>query len=180
MDVNVLFILLFGLIWISIIMFLLLKKKKSHTYIVFFTLFYIYLVKVLDYTLIQFQSLILLKHFMPGLMLRGQEVGKTMNLIPLVTLTPDDLKTSLLNILLLIPFGFGLPFFSNFRMKRVVGIGILFSVSIEFLQLITGIIAKIIFRIADINDVIFNTAGVAIGYILFVGCKYLYSRTSSR
>ena len=44
---------------------------------------------------------------------------QAMNLIPLVTLTPQDLKTSLLNILLMIPFGFGLPFITNFRMKKI-------------------------------------------------------------
>jgi glycopeptide antibiotics resistance protein len=95
-----------------------------------------------------------------------------MNLIPLVALAPQDLKTSLLNILLLVPFGFGLPFITNFRMKKVVFVGMVFSIGIELLQLMTGLIAKITFRIADINDVIFNTVGVVIGYILFVGFVY--------
>jgi glycopeptide antibiotics resistance protein len=102
-----------------------------------------------------------------------------MNLIPLITLTPQDLKTSLLNILLLIPFGFGLPFITNFRMKKIVVVGALFSIVIEFLQLITGFMAKITFRIADINDVIFNTVGIAIGYILFVGFVRIYRRISN-
>jgi glycopeptide antibiotics resistance protein len=111
---------------------------------------------------------------MPNLILNGQTVGKSMNLIPLITLTSQDLETSLLNILLLIPFGFGLPFITNFRMKKIVVIGAFFSIVIEFLQLATGLIAKITFRIADINDVIFNTLGVAIGYILFVGFVRIY------
>ena len=113
---------------------------------------------------------------MPDLILNGQTAGKEMNLIPLITLTAQDLKTSLLNILLLIPFGFGLPFIMNFRMKKVIVVGVLFSVGIEFLQLITGYMAKITFRIADINDVIFNTVGVTIGYILFVGFMRIYHR----
>ena len=171
---DLLTVLLFGLIWIGIVRFLRLKKKKSLVYLMFFTIFYVYIVKVLDYTLFQFQSLILLKHFMPGLILNGQTAGEEMNLIPLITLTPQDLKTSLLNILLLIPFGFGLPFITNFRMKKIVVIGALFSIVIEFLQLITGYVAKITFRIADINDVIFNTVGVAIGYILFIGFVRIY------
>jgi glycopeptide antibiotics resistance protein len=164
------------LIWIGIITFL--RLKKSRAYLIFFTIFYAYIVKVLDYTLFQFQSLVLLKHFMPDLILNGQPVGKEMNLIPLITLTPQDLKTSLLNILLLIPFGFGLPFITNYRMKKIVVIGALFSIVIEFMQLITGFMAKITFRIADINDVIFNTVGVAIGYILFVGFVRLYRHAS--
>jgi glycopeptide antibiotics resistance protein len=175
---DLLIILLFGLIWIGIVTFLRLKKKKSLVYLIFFTIFYVYIVKVLDYTLFQFQSLLLLKHFMPDLILKGQTVGKNMNLIPLITLTLKDLKTSLLNILLLIPFGFGMPFITNFRMKQIVVIGALFSIGIEFLQLITGFMAKITFRIADINDVIFNTVGVAIGYILFVGFVRIFRHIS--
>ena len=178
MYFDLLTVLLFALIWISIVTFLRLKKKKSLVYLIFFTIFYVYIVKVLDYTLFQFQSLILLKYFMPNLILKGQTVGKSINLIPLITLTPQDLETSLLNILLLIPFGFGLPFITNFRMKKIVVIGALLSIVIEFLQFITGFMAKITFRIADINDVIFNTLGVAIGYILFVGFVHIYRRIS--
>lgn len=154
------------------------KTKGNIVYLLFFTIFYVYLYKVLDYTLFQFQSLLLLKHFMPDLILQGQPAGNTMNLIPLITLTLADLKTSLLNILLLIPFGFGLPFITNLRMKKIVVTGVLFSIVIELLQLITGFMAKVSFRIADINDVIFNTAGVAIGYILFVGFVRVYRHVS--
>lgn len=171
---NVLTVLLCILVWIGMVMFLWLKKKKSIMYLLFFTLFYIYLVKVLDYTLFQFQSLLLLKLFLPHLILRGVTAGKSLNLIPLIRLTSRDLLTSLLNILLLIPFGFGLPFITNFRMRKIVIIGMLFSIVIELLQLITGLMAKITFRIADINDVIFNTVGVAVGYLLFVGFIHLY------
>ena len=178
MYLDLLIVLLFGLIWIGIVTFL--RLKKSLAYLIFFTIFYVYIVKVLDYTLFQFQSLILLKHFMPELILNGQTAGKDMNLIPFITLTPQDLKTSLLNILLLIPFGFGLPFITNFRMKKIVVIGALFSILIEFLQLTTGRVAKITFRIADINDVIFNTAGAAIGYILFVGFVRIYRHISHK
>ena len=168
MYFDLLTVLLFGLLWIGIVTNLYLKRKKSLVYLLFFTIFYIYLFKVLDYTLFQFQSLLLLKYFMPDLMLRGVTYGKSLNLIPLVTLTLEDLKTSLLNILLLVPFGFGLPFVTNFRMKRIVVMGMFFSIVIELLQLVTGFMAKITFRIADINDVLFNTAGVALGYMLFV------------
>lgn len=175
---DALTVFLFVLIWIGIITFLRLKKKKSLIYLIFFTIFYVYLFKVLDYTLFQFQSLLLLKHFMPNLILNGLAAGKNLNLIPFITLIPQDLKTSLLNILLLIPFGFGLPFITDFHMKKVVVVGALFSIAIEFLQLITGLMAKITFRVADINDVIFNTVGVAVGYILFVGFVRIYRHIS--
>ena len=143
-------------------------------YWLFFTIFFVYLYKVLDYTLLQFQSLLLLKQFNPNLMLNGIEAGKTLNLIPLITITLEDLNTSLLNIVLMIPFGFGLPFITEFRMKKIVVNGAFFSIAIELLQLVTGIIGKITFRIADINDVIFNTFGVTVGYMLFIGFVRIY------
>jgi glycopeptide antibiotics resistance protein len=171
-------ILLSGLIWLGIVMFLRLKKQKDIIYLLFFTIFYVYLIKVLDITLFQFQTLILLKQFVPNLILQGQPAGQTMNLIPLITLTPEELRTSLLNILLLVPFGFGLPFITNLRFKKIVVAGALFSLAIELLQLVTGFMGKITFRIADINDVVFNTVGVAVGYILFVGFVRTYARVS--
>jgi glycopeptide antibiotics resistance protein len=166
--INTVAILLVGLIWLGIVVFLLLKKKKGFVYVLFFTIFYIYLYKVLDYTIIQFQSLLLLQHFVPDLMLNGFRDGTNVNLIPLATLTLEDLKTSLLNILMMMPFGFGLPFVTDFRFKKVLIIGLLFSISIEILQFVTGYMANTTFRVADINDLIFNTIGVAIGYMLFV------------
>jgi glycopeptide antibiotics resistance protein len=169
-------ILLFGLVWLGVVLFLLLGKRNSFVYILFFTIFYVYLCKVLDYTLFQFQSLLLLQQLVPGLMLKGQSAGNSINLLPLVTLTMHDLKTSLLNILLMLPFGFGLPFITPLRMRQVVFIGALFSIGIELSQLITGLIAHVTFRVADINDVLFNTLGVAIGYVLFVGFLRVYRR----
>jgi glycopeptide antibiotics resistance protein len=172
MDVAA--ILLVSLIWIGTLAFFRLKEKKSLVYLLFFTIFYVYIVMVLDYTLFRYQSLLLLRYFAPGLMLKGIAAGKSVNLIPLVMLTLEDLRTSLLNILMMMPFGFGLPFVTNLRMKRVVVVGALFSIAIEFLQFITGFMAHITFRIADINDVIFDTLGAAVGYVLFVGFMHIY------
>lgn len=162
-------ILLGSLIWLSTVLFLRFKKKKSLVYLLFFTIFSIYLYKVLDYTLLQFQPLLLLKHFVPDLMLRGDTVEQGLNLIPLVTLRLVDVRTSFLNILLMLPFGFGLPFVTNYHMKKVVVSGMFLSITIEFLQFITGFLSNMTFRVADVNDVIFNTFGAAIGYMLFVG-----------
>jgi len=171
--------LLFGAVLIGCVIHLRRRKRKSALYLALFTLFYIYIFKVLDYTLFQFQSLILLKHFIPTLMVKGQAAG-THNAIPLITLTPHDLKTSLLNILMLVPFGFGMPFITNLRLKHIVAIGALFSLCIEFLQFASGLVSGVTFRIGDINDVIFNTLGAAVGYLLFViignGYRRLYKK----
>lgn len=169
---DLLILLLFGLIWLGLVIFLRVKKKKRFVYLILFTLFYIYLFKVLDITIIQFQSLLILRLFTPDLILRGGTAEQSMNLFPLITLTLEDLKTSLLNILMLIPFGFGLPLINkDLSMKKIIVMGALLSIAIELIQLITGLLAKMTFRIADINDVIFNTAGVVVGYFAFVILK---------
>jgi glycopeptide antibiotics resistance protein len=69
-----------------------------------------------------------------------------------------------------------LPFITRFRFKKVVVVGLLLSIGIEFLQLITGFMANTTFRVADINDLIFNTVGVAVGYTLFVAFMHICHR----
>lgn len=58
-------------------------------------------------------------------------------------------------------------------MKGVLLVGALFSIGIELLQLLTGLLASMTFRIADINDLLFNTLGAGIGYLLFLGLDYI-------
>jgi glycopeptide antibiotics resistance protein len=145
------------------------RRGAGWVHLLLVAIFGVYLYAVLDVTLLQYQSLLLLKLFQPDLILRGIEAAQSLNFVPLVGLSIGDLPTSLLNILMLVPFGFGLPFLTGFRFAQVVASGALFSLAIEALQLATGQWAGTTFRVADINDVIFNTTGAAIGYLLFIG-----------
>lgn len=174
--INTVMLLCVSLIWFGSALYLYIKKRKGLVYLLFFTIFYIYFCEVLNVTLIEFQSLLLLRYFVPDLMLRGVSAGRSLNLIPLVTLRLADVHTSLLNVLMMMPFGFGLPFITDFRFKKTVIAGMLVSIAIEFLQFVTGFLSNTTFRIADINDVIFNTLGVAIGFILFVQFIQVYRR----
>jgi glycopeptide antibiotics resistance protein len=169
-------LLLVGVTWIGMLAMLRARRRQGLVDLLFFTIFFVYIVLVLDRTLFQFQALIVLKHFAPYLMLNGQGDGNTVNLVPLVKLRQEDVVTSLLNVLLMVPFGFGLPFVTKLRFTQTVVAGVLFSVGIEVLQWMTGLIGGVTFRIADINDVIFNAAGVVIGYGLFVGFVRAYRR----
>ena len=179
--INAVTLLFVVLVWFGMVVFFISKRKKTLVYTLFFTVFYIYFYKVIDYTLLQFQSLLLLQYFVPDLMLNGFKDGTNVNLIPLATLRLEDTITSVLNIIMMMPFGFGLPFITNFRMKKVVLLGLFLSIAIEFLQFITGFLANTTFRVADVNDLLFNTVGVAIGYILFVGfvysCRKVYRKS---
>lgn len=160
--------LIFAVFYAGIAAFLRFKLRKTFVYMFFFTIFFIYLVEVLKYT----QFPIYLSEYMRAEI--GQTVWRDMNIIPLVTLGYATLKTSLMNILLAVPFGFGLPFISNLRLRQIVIAGVLFSIMLESLQLAIALLVGFTFRFVDINDVIFNTVGVAIGYALFIGFVRVY------
>lgn len=73
----------------------------------------------------------------------------------------SDYRNSLLNVLLFVPLGFFLPFFwKEFRsFGKTVLFGFCTSLVIELLQIFT-------FRATDVNDLITNTLGAALGYLL--------------
>ena len=91
-----------------------------------------------------------------------------LNLIPLFGII-DDLSNSLLNVLLFIPLGLFLPVIWTYyrNVKSTVAFGIGLSLVIELLQMLT-------FRATDVNDLITNTAGTAIGFLLVqpIICKF--------
>ncbi len=64
------------------------------------------------------------------------------------------------NIFLFIPFGFIMPTLWNVSGKRVIFIGFICSLFIEGCQLFLA-------RGSDVDDLILNTAGVAIGLLLY-------------
>jgi len=73
-----------------------------------------------------------------------------------------DVVEYILNILLFIPLGFLLPFIwpDTNKIKQVVLSGVSFSLLIELSQLFTN-------RRTDIDDVLMNTLGTILGYLLF-------------
>ena len=74
----------------------------------------------------------------------------------------QSLKGMLLNILLFVPFGYLLPsLFPSKRWWQVILLGLVFSLTIELLQLITRL------GYADVDDLINNTLGAAIGFLSY-------------
>lgn len=67
------------------------------------------------------------------------------------------------NILLFVPFGFLLPMiYKEFKsFKNTVGLSIIFSFFIEFIQFFIG-------RSVDIDDLLLNTVGGIIGFLIFI------------
>ena len=87
-----------------------------------------------------------------------------------------DILGYVLNILMLVPFGFFLPLMQRrFDSPLMVTImGALFSLFIEMAQLFN-------YRVTDIDDVIMNTMGAFCGYLIFhVFRKKIRSRQGKR
>lgn len=80
-----------------------------------------------------------------------------------------------LNIILFVPFGFLLPIISE-RFKSLwltTVTGFVLSAEIETMQYITGR------GLTEVDDVINNTAGALVGYILYVTVMWIYKRTQA-
>ncbi|WP_051540465.1 VanZ family protein [Clostridium ihumii] len=89
------------------------------------------------------------------------------NLIPIIKWGIGDLFGVIMNIIMFIPFGIGIPLLWKNRTTfvRTTFVGFVFSLLIEISQLFN-------FRATDIDDLIMNTLGTMIGY----GIYYLLLR----
>lgn len=135
-------------------------------------IFAIYLVGVANFVILPLR-------FDPDL---AQAAGPT-DVSRLVELTPFFLPGAehlsneqlYLNLLLTVPFGFGLPFVLSVSLRVVVVVGFLFSVLIETAQLLADYthVAMPTWSV-DINDVILNTTGVVLGVLGFVVAQEAY------
>lgn len=78
-----------------------------------------------------------------------------------------------LNILLFVPLGFLLPIIlERFRSLWLTTVtGFVFSTGIETMQYITGR------GLTEVDDVINNTAGAFVGYVIYAIMMYLHQRT---
>ncbi|NLN83085.1 MAG: VanZ family protein [Firmicutes bacterium] len=99
---------------------------------------------------------------------------RPMNLIPFVDYIlgrGDTVRQIVLNVIMMMPFGFLLPIVKKQNIFSCLFWTFLFSLSIELLQpLIDG------FRVADITDIITNTLGGLLGYLLYLVFRPLISR----
>ena len=91
-----------------------------------------------------------------------------------------DLEQVVINILLGVPLGFGLNFLKVFRLRTLPWAALGLGFTIEALQLVSSLIAGHPRHIADVNDMLLNAFGVAVGYALFRGLAGLYTLVRAR
>lgn len=140
---------------ILLLYFLSLKKverKQSLFHIIAVFLFCYYLFGILTVTGIGYTSKI---RFCPNI-----------SLIPFIGMITGPIDT-MLNIILFVPLGFFLPLlYEKYnKIKSVVLTGFLFSLSIEIIQMFD-------WGSSDINDLMTNTIGACLGYLIY----YLLSK----
>ncbi len=80
-------------------------------------------------------------------------------------------KEIILNTVMMIPFGFLYPIISNKSVSKVIIMTFLFSLTIECLQLMSARWGGLFSRSFDVTDLITNTIGGLIGYILYVALR---------
>ena len=79
---------------------------------------------------------------------------------------PNFLINIVGNVVIFLPFGFFVPSLKRrWKFFRVTGIGFLFSLSVETVQLITKVGSF------DVDDLLLNTIGIALGYGNYYLCK---------
>ncbi|WP_420802078.1 VanZ family protein [Tumebacillus flagellatus] len=84
---------------------------------------------------------------------------------------PDAMKQIGGNVLLFCPFGFLLPIAApRLNFTTVLLRCIVFSILLELVQLILDTVLHYNYRTCDVDDVLLNTVGVAIGYLI---CTFL-------
>lgn len=141
------------------------KMKFENEYLLFYSIFFIYLLGVLKYTIFP----IPLDPFMAEVMSKETTFLDGINIIPFNFKSVNYLmhRQVFLNIILSMPFGFGISYITKITKNKLLILSGLFGITIEGIQLLISLILGFTYRYIDINDVILNFIGVLIGYYIF-------------
>lgn len=148
-------------------------RKYSVFYLACFFIFGMYLLYILDKIFFPIQ---ISGEYVDAL--RQQPFISDINLNPFYFGRSGTLQTALpgllMNIVLTIPFGFGINFIRQIKAKRFVWLAPSVGLVFEGTQLLISLLLRYPYRQIDINDVLMNALGVLIGYALFRLFAWLY------
>ena len=161
-----------GLVVLAIVLIGLWMRGRGLSHLFFCAIFGIYLIGVVSVIVFPIAPL-------------SAEYAETfrprLNLVPFYFGKCDDMPRLCLrgiieNILLTIPFGFGISFIVRLKSKDFLWLALLVGIVFETIQLVISLVFQSPFRAVDINDVILNAIGVWLGYSFFriFGWLYLY------
>lgn len=161
-----------ALIWLAT------TKRMEPGHFLAVAIFAIYLVGVANFVILPLRYDPVLAQAM-GPVDVGRAIGLKLFFLPGGdTMSSDQL---FYNVLLTVPFGLGLPFVRQMRLRTVVLVGVIFSVGVELTQLVADATSLAILGWSvDINDVFLNSSGVVIGVIAFGVASFLYRASIGR
>jgi len=143
-------------------------RAKGKAKLAVYTLMYIYISLVLYVTLMP---------IVVSLPFIFDHPYVSMNIIPFVDYIfgrGDAVRQIILNIIMMVPFGFLLPLVKKQNLLSCLFWTFLFSLGIELAQPLINV-----FRAADITDLITNTAGGFLGYLLYLVFKPIINKILS-
>jgi glycopeptide antibiotics resistance protein len=150
-------------------------KKRNLSYLLFFSIFWLYLLNVVSVAVFPFFiNTNYTDAFRPSINLIPFYFGDCRQLPELCV------RSIIENIILAIPFGFGINFLVRIKPKNIFWLAFAVGFVFELSQLIISLVFRSGFRSTDINDVILNGAGVLIGYAVFRLFAWLYLKLTER
>jgi len=156
-----------------VILFTQWRRKHNLPYIFFLSLFVGYLMYGIDKV---FFPLEISGSFSDAM--RHLQILSSVNFVPFYFgqfgLTAGGLRFLVYNILLTLPFGFGINFLTRMNVKKIISVSIFLGLGHEIAQLLLSLALRYPYRVVDINDAIFNAFGVLLGYGLFKLFAWLY------
>lgn len=158
------------------------RQKRSPSYLFFFSAFWVYLLILVSVTVFPIP--------LPdaGMFLTKQQiifVLSHINFVPFKYLSDPYVNPHIIfreifqNVLLTIPFGFGISFIAQFKARDYLWLAIAVGLAIEIAQLVISLGVGV-YRTVDITDVLLNATGVLLGYVFFRAFAWLVSRMTQR
>jgi glycopeptide antibiotics resistance protein len=162
---------LIGVLLLAALLPLVWRRSHKISTLFFFSIFWLYL-------------LVLVKAVVFPIFIQTGEWGAP--ILPAINLVPFYfgpcfqpqlcLRGILENILMTIPFGFGINFLARLRPRRIYWLAPALGLILEASQLVLALVFRSGFHTVDINDVILNATGVLLGYAIFRVVAWGYLR----
>jgi len=176
---------LIGMAILAVLLFVM--RRRGIFYFFFFSVFWVYLLVLVSVTVFPiplgmdggFRSGTIWSQIVSIFKFSG------LNLIPLYFDNCWDLPRACAtdiyeNILMTVPFGFGINFIAPLRKRDFIWLALAVGLVIETAQFALDVILGGVYRSVDVNDVLFNGLGVWIGVGLFFGFARLFMAITRR
>lgn len=168
-----------GILISIIILVVLWHRTHNLSFLFFLSIFEIYVLFAIDKVFFPIQ--------INGLyvdVMKTEPIMSQINLVPFYFdqygLTPASFWGIVNNIILTVPFGFGLNFIMRLRTRNFIWLAFALGLGFEITQLIISLVLRYPYRTIDVNDVLMNATGVLLGYGLFRIFALLYLAITKR